>query len=57
MRGIGKQMEDKLNAMGKLTVGGLANADLNELEKKLETLVINCTTMRMGLIFPHLNSL
>ncbi|MFF2175845.1 UV damage repair protein UvrX [Lysinibacillus sp. NPDC058147] len=34
MWGIGKQMESKLNAMGILTVGGLANANLNELEKK-----------------------
>lgn len=34
MWGIGKQMEAKLNAMGILTVGGLANADLDELEKE-----------------------
>lgn len=34
MWGIGKQMEVKLNAMGILTVGGLANADLYELEEK-----------------------
>ncbi|WP_342544812.1 UV damage repair protein UvrX [Lysinibacillus sp. FSL W7-1291] len=34
MWGIGKQMEAKLNAMGIQTVGGLANADLDELEKK-----------------------
>lgn len=34
MWGIGKQMEAKLNAMGIVTVGGLANADLNKLEGK-----------------------
>lgn len=34
MWGIGKQMEANLNAMGIQTVGGLANADLNELEEK-----------------------
>jgi len=34
MWGIGKQMEANLNAMGIQTVGGLANADLKELEKR-----------------------
>lgn len=34
MWGIGKQMEAKLNAMGIHTIGGLANSDLNELEKR-----------------------
>ncbi|CAM5360166.1 UV damage repair protein UvrX OS=Lysinibacillus sphaericus OX=1421 GN=LS41612_13005 PE=3 SV=1 [Lysinibacillus sphaericus] len=33
MWGIGKRMEANLNAMGIQTVGGLANADLAELEK------------------------
>uniref|UniRef100_UPI0040647C05 DNA polymerase thumb domain-containing protein n=1 Tax=Bacillus paralicheniformis TaxID=1648923 RepID=UPI0040647C05 len=35
MWGIGKQMEAKLNVMGIQTVGGLANADLDELEKQI----------------------
>lgn len=34
MWGIGKQMEANLNKMGIQTVGGLANADLDELEKR-----------------------
>ncbi len=34
MWGIGKQMEANLNKMGIQTVGGLANADLDELEKE-----------------------
>ncbi|MEE3806319.1 UV damage repair protein UvrX [Lysinibacillus fusiformis] len=34
MWGIGKQMEANLNAMGIQTVGGLANTDLKELEKR-----------------------
>mgnify|MGYP002409926096 FL=1 len=34
MWGIGKRMEANLNAMGIQTVGGLANADLAELEKR-----------------------
>ncbi|WP_456956551.1 Y-family DNA polymerase [Lysinibacillus sp. TE18511] len=34
MWGIGKQMEANLKAMGIQTVGGLANADLEELEKR-----------------------
>ncbi|WP_054768402.1 DinB/UmuC family translesion DNA polymerase [Lysinibacillus parviboronicapiens] len=34
MWGIGKQMEANLNAMGILTVGGLAQANLKELEKR-----------------------
>ncbi|MEY9979123.1 UV damage repair protein UvrX [Lysinibacillus sp. RC79] len=34
MWGIGKQMEVNLNTMGIQTVGGLANTDLNELEKR-----------------------
>lgn len=34
MWGIGKQMESNLNGMGIHTVGGLANSDLNELEKR-----------------------
>lgn len=34
MWGIGKRMEANLNAMGIQTVGGLANADLKELEKR-----------------------
>lgn len=34
MWGIGKQMERNLHAMGIQTVGGLANADLKELEKR-----------------------
>lgn len=34
MWGIGKQIEIRLNAMGIHTVGGLANADLKELEKE-----------------------
>lgn len=34
MWGIGRQMEAELNAMGIVTVGGLAHADLKELEKK-----------------------
>jgi len=34
MWGIGKQMEANLKAMGIQTVGGLANADLKELEKR-----------------------
>lgn len=34
MWGIGKQIEARLNAMGIHTVGGLANADLKELEKE-----------------------
>lgn len=34
MWGIGKQMEANLNAMGIQTVGGLANIDLKELEKR-----------------------
>lgn len=34
MWGIGKQMEANLNKMGIQTVGGLANADLDELEKQ-----------------------
>ncbi|WP_025117592.1 DNA polymerase thumb domain-containing protein [Lysinibacillus fusiformis] len=34
MWGIGKQMEVNLNKMGIQTVGGLANADLNDLEEQ-----------------------
>ncbi|MFY0517732.1 DNA polymerase thumb domain-containing protein [Lysinibacillus sp. UGB7] len=34
MWGIGKQMEANLNAIGIQTVGGLANTDLKELEKR-----------------------
>ncbi|MGE7753324.1 DNA polymerase thumb domain-containing protein [Lysinibacillus fusiformis] len=34
MWGIGKQMEANLNKMGIQTVGGLANADLNDLEEQ-----------------------
>lgn len=34
MWGIGKQMEANLNAMGIQTVGGLANTDVKELEKR-----------------------
>ncbi|MBG9452882.1 UV damage repair protein UvrX [Lysinibacillus sphaericus] len=34
MWGIGKRMEANLNAMGIQTVGGLANTDLKELEKR-----------------------
>ncbi|QPQ35976.1 MULTISPECIES: Y-family DNA polymerase [unclassified Lysinibacillus] len=34
MWGIGKRMEANLNAMGIQTVGGLANADLEELEER-----------------------
>lgn len=34
MWGIGKQMEANLNKLGIQTVGGLANADLDELEKQ-----------------------
>ncbi|KYG92051.1 UV damage repair protein UvrX [[Bacillus] sp. KCTC 13219] len=34
MWGIGKQIEVRLNAMGIYTVGGLANANLKELEKE-----------------------
>ncbi|MFJ7647303.1 DNA polymerase thumb domain-containing protein [Lysinibacillus sp. NPDC097279] len=34
MWGIGKRMEANLNAMGIETVGGLANADLEELEER-----------------------
>lgn len=34
MWGIGKQMEANLNKMGIQTVGGLANTDLDELEKQ-----------------------
>ncbi|EON72165.1 DNA polymerase thumb domain-containing protein [Lysinibacillus sphaericus] len=34
MWGIGKQMEVNLNAIGIQTVGGLANTDLKELEKR-----------------------
>ncbi|MFJ7919150.1 DNA polymerase thumb domain-containing protein [Lysinibacillus fusiformis] len=34
MWGIGKQMEASLNKMGIQTVGGLANADLNDLEEQ-----------------------
>lgn len=34
MWGIGKQMEVNLNAMGIQTVGGLANTELKELEKR-----------------------
>ncbi|MCH7322419.1 UV damage repair protein UvrX [Solibacillus sp. MA9] len=34
MWGIGKQTEKRLNAMGIYTVGGLAEANLDELEKK-----------------------
>lgn len=34
MWGIGKQMEANLNKMGIQTVGGLANADLNDLEER-----------------------
>ncbi|MGE7020397.1 DNA polymerase thumb domain-containing protein [Solibacillus cecembensis] len=34
MWGIGRQMEVNLNAMGIQTIGGLANTDLKELEKR-----------------------
>lgn len=34
MWGIGKQMEANLNAMGIQTIGGIANADLKDLEKR-----------------------